>query len=267
VSAADTQPRDEQDGEIVVDAIVDAGAFEEFVEAIRSVSHESRIHFDDEGAHARMVNPSNTAFAIADLSTEAFESYDAGAVTAGVNLDVLADRLDVANAGDLVRLRVDMETRMLRLSIHNIDQSIAMIDPDAIRHEPDLPDIDDNLTADVTLPARELDVGVTVVEKVSDHIRFEADPEAESPFSVWGEGDTDDARISFGREELVDGDVPEAERSLFSTGKLVELIDPIPTDAEVRIELGTEFPMKLHWEANDGALEVLQLLAPRIESE
>jgi len=41
----------------------------------------------------------------------------------------------------------------------------------------------------------------------------------------------------------------------------------IPKDAEVRMELGEEFPVKMHFDFAEGQGNVTYMLAPRIQSE
>jgi len=41
----------------------------------------------------------------------------------------------------------------------------------------------------------------------------------------------------------------------------------IPTDAEVTVELGEEFPVKMHFDIAEGSGNVTYMLAPRIQSE
>jgi proliferating cell nuclear antigen len=41
----------------------------------------------------------------------------------------------------------------------------------------------------------------------------------------------------------------------------------IPKDTEVRIELGEEFPVKMHFEIAEGKGKITYMLAPRIQSD
>jgi proliferating cell nuclear antigen len=41
----------------------------------------------------------------------------------------------------------------------------------------------------------------------------------------------------------------------------------IPGDAEVTVELGEEFPVKLHYAFGEGLGQVTYMLAPRIQSD
>lgn len=267
MSAAEPEPRDEQDGEIVVDAIVDAGVLERYLDAIHAIADEAKVHFSDDGLKSTLVDPANVAMTEVALAPRAFEAYDAGTVTMGVNVEALLNRLDVAGAGDLARLRIDMQSRLCKLTIDNIDQSIRLIDPDSIRKEPDMPDLAEQWSTDVTLGARDISVAVSVVDKIADHIIVESDPEADQPFRFVGEGDVDDAVVRFGHDELVDGEVDAVSSSLLGLEYLANIIDPIPSDAEVRLQHGEDHPVRFDWDDQDGALDVGVIIAPRIQSE
>jgi proliferating cell nuclear antigen len=85
-------------------------------------------------------------------------------------------------------------------------------------------------------------------------------------FYVDAEGDTDDVHLELGEEDLIDLVAGEA-RSLFSLDYLKDMNKAIPSDAEVTIELGQEFPVKLHFDIAEGEGNVTYMLAPRIQSE
>ena len=265
--ASNDVPRREQDGDIVVDAIVEASAFQDFITVIRGVVAESRIHFNDDGLHARAVDPGNVAMTDVRLGTDAFESYDAGAVTVGVNLTRLDDELDFANQGDLVRIRVDMETRKLKLDVgEHVKPTIGLIDPDSIRQEPDHPDLD--LPNKAILSPDRIGTALDAVENVTDHVRIAWDGENEV-FLFHGQGDIDDTRIEYGLDALEGGShFDEETASLYSHGYLEDIHGAIPSSTDVvKIVFGDEHPTKWHYEAQDGSLSVTTMCAPRIQSK
>jgi proliferating cell nuclear antigen len=100
---------------------------------------------------------------------------------------------------------------------------------------------------------------------VSDHIALGVDADDEL-FYVDAEGDTDDVHLELTREDLIDLVAGEA-RSLFSLDYLKDMNKAIPKDAEVEIELGEEFPVKLHFDIAEATGQVTYMLAPRIQSD
>lgn len=252
--------------EIIAEFTVDAAVLEQYVETLTPLVDEAKIHVNDDGLAARVVDPANVGmYCPVTLSADAFESYDApGAATIGVSLTTLAERIGAANAGDLVHLAVDMETRHLQIQYRNIDHHMALIDPDSIRGEPDRTELD--LPNSITLTGAALDEAITAVDMVSDHIELVGAP-GDKEVRFVGEGDIDNTTVTFGREEVADADVTEGAASLFSLEYFEELADPIPKDAEVTLQFGEEFPVIWDWEASEGFQQSHAMLAPRIRSD
>jgi proliferating cell nuclear antigen len=169
----------------------------------------------------------------------------------------------MANADDLVHLELDEETRKLHIRMDGLSYTLALIDPDSIRQEPDIPDLD--LAAEIVVEGAQLGRGITAADMVSDHIRLRVDPDAEA-FLVEAQGDTDDVDLELGREDLIALTAGEAD-SLFSLDYLKDMNKAIPGDAEVTVELGEEFPVKMHYEFAEGLGHVTYMLAPRIQSD
>lgn len=253
--------------EVVAEGIVEGDRVQAFLDCFDPIVHEASIHLGDRGMYAGAVDPANVALTEATLAPAGFESFDApGSVTIGANLDAVEDRLDVANAGDLVNLGIDMETRMLQTRIRNIEQNVGLIDPDAIRNFPDDPLGADELPNYVVLEGSDFTEAIDVADKVSDHVAFRADPDARE-FVIYAEGDTDDSRIAYGDEDVLDADVDAEVETLLSLDYAMDMVSPIPDDAEVTIHFGDEFPTIWQWEACDGYLSVEQMISPRIQSQ
>ena len=68
------------------------------------------------------------------------------------------------------------------------------------------------------------------------------------------------------REQRADLTAGEA-RSLFSLDYLKDMNKAIPKDAEVELELGDEYPVKLHFDIAEAQGHVTYMLAPRIQSD
>jgi proliferating cell nuclear antigen len=250
--------------EIIARAITPVGPLQQFLDALTPIVQEAKLHFDDDGIHARAVDPANVAMSFPDLDAAAFESYESpGEAVVGANLESIDDRIDIANSGDLVELALDMETRMLEIDIRNVHQELALIDQESIRDEPDIPDLD--LPNEMVVEGGDWAEAIDVIGMATDHVVYEADPEAEH-IQVIGEGDTDESVVTFGHEEVIDAKVPEATRAMFSHEYLDDLADPIPKTAEVAVELGDEFPVRYEYASEGGHLEVMHMVAPRIQN-
>jgi proliferating cell nuclear antigen len=244
-------------------AIVSASTLRDALDSVSVLVDECKIRLNEDELAIRAVDPANVGMVDLTLEAAAFESYEADGGVIGVNLNRLEDIAGMANSGDLVQLELDEETRKLHIQIDGLSYTLALIDPDSIRQEPDIPDLD--LPAEIVVEGAQLDRGITAADMVSDHIRLRVDG-AEEAFFIEAEGDTDDVDLRLDREDLIDLQAGPAD-SLFSLDYLKDMNKAIPSDAEVRVELGEEFPVKLHYEFGEGMGQVTYMLAPRIQSD
>jgi proliferating cell nuclear antigen len=244
-------------------AIVSADTLKETLDSVSVLVDECKIHLDEDGLSIRAVDPANVGMVDLELGAAAFESYEADGGLIGVNLSRLEDIAGMADAGQLIQLELDEETRKLHIQIDGLEYTLALIDPDSIRQEPDIPDLD--LPAHVVIEGRDIDRAVTAADMVSDHIALGVDAAAEQ-FYVDAEGDTDDVHLELDRDDLIDLDAGDAH-SLFSLDYLKDMNKAIPKDAEVELELGDEYPVKLHFDIAEAQGRVTYMLAPRIQSD
>ena len=243
-------------------AIVRAETLQATLDSVGVLVDECKIHLDDGGIEIRAVDPANVGMVDLSLDASAFESYEADGGLIGVNLVRLQDIAGMADSDQLVHLELDEETRKLHISIDGLEYTLALIDPESIREEPALPDLD--LAATIVIEGRDIDRAVTAADMVSDHIELGVN-EAEEVFYVKAQGDTDDVHLELDAEALIDLVVGPAS-SLFSLDYLQDMNKAIPKDAEVTMELGDEFPVKLHFDIAEGEGSVTYMLAPRIQS-
>ncbi|MWV63542.1 DNA polymerase sliding clamp [Halorubrum sp. JWXQ-INN 858] len=244
-------------------AIVGASTLQDALDSVSVLVDECKIRLNEEELSIRAVDPANVGMVDLTLEAAAFESYEADGGVIGVNLARLEDIAGMANADDLVHLELDEETRKLHIEVDGLSYTLALIDPDSIRQEPDIPDLD--LAAEIVVEGAQLDRGVKAADMVSDHIRLRVD-EAEEAFYIEAEGDTDDVDLKLTREDLI-ALTPGPADSLFSLDYLKDMNKAIPSDAEVTVELGEEFPVKLHYGFGEGLGHVTFMLAPRIQSD
>ncbi len=244
-------------------AIVSASTLQDALDSVSVLVDECKIRLNEEELSIRAVDPANVGMVDLTLEAAAFESYSADGGVIGVNLARLEDIAGMAASGDLVHLELDEETRKLHIEIDGLSYTLALIDPDSIRQEPDIPELD--LPAEVVVEGAQLNRGVKAADMGSDHIRLRVDENEES-FYIEAEGDTDDVDLKLTREDLI-AFSPGPADSLFSLDYLKDMNKAIPADAEVTVELGEEFPVKLHYGFGEGLGQVTFMLAPRIQSD
>jgi proliferating cell nuclear antigen len=244
-------------------AIVSADTLGAALDSVSVLVDECKINLNEDGLAIRAVDPANVGMVDLTLDVDAFESYETDGGVIGVNLARLEEFVGMADSGQLVQLELDEETRKLHIQIEGLEGTLALIDPESIRKEPDIPDLD--LPATIVVEGKDIDRAVKAADMVSDHIALGVD-EDEETFYVEAEGDTDDVHLTLGRDELIDLVAGEAW-SLFSLDYLKDMNKAIPKDAEVEIELGQEFPVKMHFDIAEAKGQVTYMLAPRIQSD
>ena len=232
------------------------------VDVLGALVDECRVRFDEEGMHVAAMDPATVASVSLDLDPSAFDAFDVEERTLGVPLERLDDMLSMASGDDPVSLAFDPETRRLDVAVAGLDYSMALVDPEAVRSPPDLDELDFEYSARVVLAAEALSRSVRAADMVSDHATVGVDVD-DGAFVVTAEGDTDDVRHRLSGKDLCDVDADEAE-SLYSVDYLRALDRPIPTGADVELELGTEIPLSLSFDVADGAGSVEFALSPRI---
>jgi len=244
-------------------AIVSAETLAGALDSVSVLVDECKIHLEEEGLAIRAVDPANVGMVDLSLDATAFESYETDGGLIGVDLSRLEDIAGMAESGQLVQLELDEETRKLQIRIDGLEYTLALIDPDSIRQEPDIPDLD--LPAEVVLEGKDVNRSVKAADMVSDHIALGVDG-GEEYFYVDAQGDTDDVHLELTEEDLIALRVGPAH-SLFSLDYLKDMNKAIPADAEVTLELGEEFPIKIHYVFAEGDGQVTYMLAPRIQSD
>jgi len=244
-------------------AIVSASTLQDALDSVSVLVDECKIRLNEDELSIRAVDPANVGMVDLSLDAAAFESYEADGGVIGVNLAKLEDFVGMASGDQLVELELDEETRKLNIRMDGLSSTLALIDPDSIRQEPDIPDLD--LAAEIVLEGAQLDRGIKAADMVSDHVRLRVDATDEA-FHIAAEGDTDDVDFELDTGDLIALTAGSAD-SLFSLDYLKDMNKAIPKDAEVTVELGEEFPVKIHYAVAEGQGNVTYMLAPRIQSD
>ena len=284
MAAADTETEDAADDEATPETeaepvdnmtlIVRAEVLQQAVDQLLTIVDEAILRIGYDGLSVSAVDPANVAMVDLEVEPGAFESVGDGMFPIGANLQRLDDYIDGASGGDPVTLSVDVETRSMHIEHTNVEVEMAGIDPDSIRGEPDIPEIDH--TAEFDVDAKVLRDAVENAELVSDHVRFEADVD-DGELVVSGQGDTDDIQTVIGADELADANFAEEVTSLYSlpylTGgsqggsKYGGILKPLSSGTEVSGLFDEEYPIFLSYDFAEGFGHVQMMLAPRIQAD
>lgn len=248
------------------EAIIAADTLDTFLEHADALVNECKLRLEKDTLRTTFIEPSNVAMGDVELDADAFESYRTEGGVIGVRIDTIRDVLSLVDDDTLVHLWLDAETRRLELAADGLEYTLGLIDPDSIRQEPDLPELE--LAGRVVLEGRTLDQALTAADLCSDHVSISGQTEADADAEVvviGADGDIDTVEWTFDREAALDLVVEETCRSLFSLDYLDNIESPLPASAEVAIRFGAEMPMRVAYSAADGDCHVDYLVAPRVE--
>jgi proliferating cell nuclear antigen len=259
-------------------------------EPVARLVDECRVHLSSSGVEIRAADPANVAMVDLQADPELFHSFQASEGTLGIPLERLLSVLKMADSdSSLVEFHLDYETRKLLVVVDGVEYSMALLDPQSIRKEPDIPDFEPPASGE--LGASVLKQGIKATDMVGDSCRLRANRAKES-LMISADGDTDsveyklgptdDGLESFAMDDTwqppsEDSDEPstdgrpdglsdEAVQSSFSLDYLKDMRPVLPNDGNLEFTLGDNLPLDLAFSLADGSVDVKYLLAPRIQT-
>lgn len=240
-------------------AVISAETLRDALESVSSLVDEVKIAISDHGLELKAVDPANVAMVSLVIKDAAFEYFKADVCEIGIDLVRLSDVLSMADKGECVQLELDEESHKLRIGVGSLSYTLSLIDPTAIRKEPRIPAVD--LPTSVTLAGPTLRRAIKAAEKVSDHAILGVD---DTVFFMEAKGDIDLLKLKIPATELL-AMRPGESRSLFSLYYLVDMVKSAGKAAEVTLEMGLDYPMKMLFQTSKD-VSVVYLVAPRIEN-
>lgn len=267
-----------------------------------TVDDEFKLRADSDGLHVTCVDPANVFMLEQTVHPRAFDTYQLtdpdgdGELLHGARMNRVARALSDAsmNITDPDSVRFEITDRELTTTIMrdydgptgntrmNYSKTVKGVDPDSVREEPEVPDIDEHLHGRARIPPEMFRDVIQKVDKTSDHVRFAA---VDGRLKVSAKGDREDDMVDCGplTDDCAAYTDDEIADSLFSVDYVRDLATALGPGAggakatHLRLRWGDEFPIKVdyarHAEDDDGgyADEPLYsgtaMLAPRIQSE
>lgn len=253
--------------------------FRPLLKPITALVDEAKLQFDSDGLSVTAVDVANVAMIHLDAPSDAFDTYDLdAAVTVGSPVGDLATAVSDARLGkrtdDPVSLRLSQSSTTVDVTREYDGTTLTQsgehlnIDPDSIRQEPDVPDLD--LSATATLSPAAFNAAVGHVDAVADHAVVTA---ADGQLVIAAE--TEEATGQYGTAAQVDvpvDGIDEPVRSTFSLDYLTDIARAL-VDAkvdDVTLRFGDELPLFAEFErtADETTLYDGQfMVAPRIRSD
>ena len=248
-------------------ARIKADNLKEFIGTVGSLVDEAKLNVNEDGMQIKAVDPSHVAMIEANLIKSAFDSYEADVAEMGIDVDKFKTVLTVAGKEDMVSLEKDDKLNRLVVTIGNLTRAMPLLDTSGMP-DPKVPSLD--LPAFVSVSVEEISQGLKASKSVSDHIALTTTKDS---FRLVCEGDNQNrVDLTLGKEQLEKLVSPEETTSLFSLEYFALMVNSLPPDRILHINLGTDLPVKVD---ADLAIEDLTgaqgnvkfLLAPRIDRE
>lgn len=248
------------------EAIIQVDALKTLFESVHTLVDECKLHLTPDGLEIAAVDPANVAMVDAELDEQAFESYRAEGGVIGVNVDRMIDVLSIPDSDQLANIYYDPDVRKLVVEVGGLEYTLALIDPESIRQEPTLPDLE--FASRVVIEGEQLGRAIKAAKIAtgsgdSGFIRVRSS-EDDAVFHFEAEGDTDDVDYEFDVDDALDM-TPGDARSLFSLDYWTDVTKPIGNDTRVAIRVGDEKPCRMAYSAVDGRLHLDYMVSPRIE--
>ena len=248
-------------------ARIKADNLKEFIGTVGSLVDEAKLNVNEDGMQIKAVDPSHVAMIEANLIKSAFDSYETDVAEMGIDVDKFKTVLAVAGKEDMVSLEKDDKLNRLVVTIGNLTRAMPLLDTSGMP-DPKVPSLD--LPAFVSVSVEEISQGLKASKSVSDHIALSTTKDS---FRLICEGDNQNrVDLTLGKEQLEKLVSPEETTSLFSLEYFALMVNSLPPDRILHINLGTDLPVKVD---ADLAIEDLTgaqgnvkfLLAPRIDRE
>ena len=248
-------------------ARIKADNLKEFIGTVGSLVDEAKLNVNEDGMQIKAVDPSHVAMIEANLIKSAFDSYETDVAEMGIDVDKFKTVLTVAGKEDMVSLEKDDKLNRLVVNIGNLTRAMPLLDTSGMP-DPKVPSLD--LPAFVSVSVEEISQGLKASKSVSDHIALSTTKDS---FRLICEGDNQNrVDLTLGKEQLEKLVSPEETTSLFSLEYFALMVNSLPPDRILHINLGTDLPVKMDADLAIDDLTGAQgnvkfLLAPRIDRE
>ena len=248
-------------------ARIKADSIKEFIGTVGALVDEAKMNVSEDGIQVKAVDPSHVAMIEANLVKSAFDSYEASPVEMGIDVDKFKTVLSVDGKEDMVDMEKDDSLNRLVVNIGNLTRAMPLLDTSGMP-DPKVPSLD--LPASISVSVNEISQGLKASKSVSDHIALSTTKDS---FRLVCEGDNQNkVDLSLGKDQLEKLDSSEDATSLFSLEYFALMVNSLPSDRILHINLGSDLPVKVDADLAVDDMTGAQgnvkfLLAPRIDRE
>lgn len=229
--------------------------------AVTVLVQEARVFLDNGEVLIRGTDPAGVGRVQITISEDAFENPEIRQASMCLDFIELTDMVNTADANADVHIQA--HERDMKIDVLDLDFSLTLIDPEALDRDQAIPDLD--LPAEVVISSSAFKRGIQAGNLVADHIEFGIS-ETDRAFYLRARGDTNEV-VMEKKEEDLGALTPDSVSSAYSLDYLTEIRGAIPTDTNIRINLGDDHPAEMSFDLVDGNATVTYFLAPRLEPD
>ena len=241
-------------------ADISARYLKQFVGAISSFADEAKLQVSPSGLEVKTVDPAHVAMSLVRVPRKAFKRYRASESVIALDVKELGRFLKLARGNQTVNLKFDLANHCLVVGTAEVFQRMSWNDP-LVMADPKVPTL--SLPIKVRFVPGKLQTVLGVMQGVSDHVTLEV---KRGKFTITAEGQGYLRHIPPGAE-LSFEDGAKSARSMVPLSYLRAAIAPAPANEELRLCLGTDFPVEFNYGLMDDKAGATALVAPRIESK
>jgi len=261
----------------IIEAKIKAEMLNEVMKIIGAIVEEVKIGISPEGIVIRAVDPAHVAMVDINLTSKAFNEFNATSGNIGISVSKIQEILKLADSNSVIGIKHNESKNRLIISVGNIQRNMGLLDITSM-NDPKIPKV--NLPAKIEIKTEELMQGIRASESITDHITLIANPEY---FELLADGEMDSVSLKLTKDMIGSGNlnVKEEVRSDFSLDYLASFLKATSTGS-LSIGLGINHPIQINFDIDKEETQkdelgkspkietvgrVLYLLAPRIEND
>jgi len=227
------------------------------IESVSVLVDEGTLNIKKDGIEVKVIDPSQIAMGILNIPKAMFEEYEVEGenLNVGVNFLELSRLMKRARADDVVELNIDKRIGLKFKGKTTRNYELYILETSSPTREPKI-----ETTAEIKIAGNLFVEHVKDIEMVSSKIAIELNDKG---VILSGEGDVSNVRIEISDENLIEKNINENAKAMFSIEYLKNLITAVDADTIVRLKLKTNSPLIMEYNIGEGNIKYY--LAPRIE--
>jgi len=242
----------------------DAAVLRDSLQAIAELISEGVFVAKEEGITFTATDPTMVTMIDFKLSSKAFVDYKAeGANEIAINLDHVLSVLKRAKGGDQIQLELDKTANKLTITLRGASVRRFTV-PILDLEKAEVPEMRLDFPAVAELKTEILADGIEDAAVFTDTVVMGVSSNA---FQMIAEGDLSKVELNLEKgasDALIKLLAKQSARSKFSLDYLKKIIKAAKLADTVKLELGTDYPVRITFKAPNKA-EISYVLAPRVE--